>query len=76
MLQNAYFLAKIEADTAENEQHFAQISDLVLDVREVRVRHAAVADVLLAGLREERHVPRREAHEGPLLTVTVWLTFA
>ena len=25
MLQNAYFLAKIEADTAENEQHFAEI---------------------------------------------------
>ena len=25
MLQNAYFLAKIGADTAENEQHFADI---------------------------------------------------
>ena len=25
MLQNAYFLAKIDADTAENEQHFAEI---------------------------------------------------
>ena len=25
MLQNAYFLAKIAADTAENEQHFAEI---------------------------------------------------
>ena len=25
MLQNAYFLAKIGADTAENEQHFAGI---------------------------------------------------
>ena len=25
MLQNAYFLAKIGADTAENEQHFAVI---------------------------------------------------
>ena len=25
MLQNAYFLAKISADTAENEQHFAEI---------------------------------------------------
>ena len=24
MLQNAYFLAKIGADTAENEQHFAK----------------------------------------------------
>ena len=25
MLQNAYFLAKIGADTAEDEQHFAEI---------------------------------------------------
>ena len=25
MLQNAYFLAKIGADTAENEQHFADM---------------------------------------------------
>ena len=25
MLQNAYFLAEIGADTAENEQHFAKI---------------------------------------------------
>ena len=25
MLQNAYFLAEIGADTAENEQHFADI---------------------------------------------------
>ena len=25
MLQNAYFLAKIGADPAENEQHFAEI---------------------------------------------------
>ena len=25
MLQNAYFLAKIGADSAENEQHFAEI---------------------------------------------------
>ena len=25
MMQNAYFVAKIGADTAENEQHFAEI---------------------------------------------------
>ena len=25
MLQNAYFLPKVGADTAENEQHFAEI---------------------------------------------------
>ena len=27
MLKNAYFLAKIGADTAENEQHFAEFWD-------------------------------------------------
>ena len=31
MLQNAYFLAKIGVDTAENEQHFAEI--LPIDCR-------------------------------------------
>ena len=29
MLQNAYFIAKIGADTAENEQHFAEILPIV-----------------------------------------------
>jgi hypothetical protein len=40
MLQNAYFLAKIGADTAENEQHFAEnlpigrrVADRCPDVR-------------------------------------------
>ena len=32
MLQNAYFLAKIGADTAENEQHFAEILSTFRDV--------------------------------------------
>ena len=40
MLQNAYFLAKIGADTAENEQHFAEICrDRDADVDRMRVRH-------------------------------------
>ena len=30
MLQNAYFLAKIGADTAENEQHFAEIAVVLM----------------------------------------------
>ena len=41
MLSNAYFLAKIGADTAENEQHFAEI--LPIGRRGVRrggARHA------------------------------------
>ena len=36
MLQNAYFLAKIGADTAKNEQHFAEICQkLATTLREV-----------------------------------------
>ena len=38
MLQNAYFLAKIGADTAENEQQFAEI--LPIDRRVAARRHA------------------------------------
>ena len=33
MMQNAYFLAKMGADTAENEQHFAQILPIGLRPR-------------------------------------------
>ena len=36
MLQNAYFLGKIGADTAENEQHFAEIFPIGLRVRVLR----------------------------------------
>ena len=36
MLQNAYFLAKIGADTAENEQHFAEILPIGRHVRSPR----------------------------------------
>ena len=50
MLQNAYFLAKIGADTAENEQHLAEICQKLATT--LRVRHPAV---------DEGHV-RRAAH--------------
>ena len=33
ILQNAYFLAKIGADTAENEQHFAEICQKLATTR-------------------------------------------
>ena len=36
MLQNEYFLAKIGADTAENEQHFAEIQNWTLPGRRTR----------------------------------------
>ena len=40
MLQNAYFLAKIGADTAENEQNFAEILTICQNLAKNRaVRH-------------------------------------
>ena len=41
MLQNAYFLAKIGADTAENEHHFAEILTKNGDAVRDAVRRAA-----------------------------------
>ena len=43
MLQNAYFLAKIGADTAENEQHFAEICQKLATTLRVRQREPAEA---------------------------------
>ena len=40
MLQNAYLLAKIGADTAENEQHFAERKDRDPAYWEARVTYA------------------------------------
>ena len=49
MLQNAYLLAKIGADTAENEQHFAEILPTdALWRRRPEPIPAAPADGLLA----------------------------
>ena len=53
MLQNAYFLAKIGADTAENEQHFAEILvHAAGGEREARLAEPGVLD------REARGGPR------------------
>ena len=41
MLQNAYFLAKIGADTAKNEQHFAEILPIGRRVAATRPRRSA-----------------------------------
>ena len=47
MLQNAYFLEKIGADTAENEQHFAEILPIGRRVADrVPVGARRLADVL------------------------------
>ena len=55
MLQNAYFLAKIGADTAESEQHFAEILPKTStdDACEVQVADGALVGVAVAGLRGE-----------------------
>ena len=54
MLQNAYFLAKIGADTAENEQHFAEI--LPKNRRDIDLR---------AARRAAHRVRRRRTHGPP-----------
>ena len=51
MLQNAYFLAKIGADTAENEQHYAEILPTTL-----RVRRATVHDLRALKARYDAEV--------------------
>ena len=51
MLQNAYFLAKIGADTAENEQHFAEMFDPREPPDEPEVPARRRRDVCPAGRR-------------------------
>ena len=64
MLQNAYFLAKIGAGTAENEQHFAEILPIGRRVAEPdRDSDKALVDGgqrLPSGLR-----PQPDARECP-----------
>ena len=71
MLQNAYFLAKIGADTAENEQHFAEILPIgrrvgrrASDASEARVLHHDEGDE--GDHRREDRQQRREGREPPL----------
>ena len=74
MLSNAYFLAKIGADTAENEQHFAEILPIGRRVADrcddLRRREGAVAG------RFERHQERtREEVPGRRAPETQQLAF-
>ena len=55
MLQNAYFLAKIGADTAENEQHFAEI--LPIGRRVAEPDRSRRADALAALSARRRRSP-------------------
>ena len=70
MLQNAYFLAKIGADTAENEQHFAEILPIGRRVavalgekRSMAVATSQVASSRSAGIRR---APRRPSSRAAL----------
>ena len=55
MLQNAYFLAKIGADTAENEQHFAGILPIGRRVRDLVEAFGAWALARRRSLLEKLH---------------------
>ena len=60
MLQNAYFLAKIGADTTENEQHFAEILPIGL-VGEARGRRA----FQILDTKKQGHMSRDEMDTVP-----------
>ena len=69
MLKNAYFLAKIGADTAENEQHFAEILPIGRSI------FAASTLALERRLRDEKSKSRRlelEMHDVQARTSDVW----
>ena len=61
MLQNAYLVAKIGADTAENEQHFAEILPIGRRVAVVSLAPAIRGALRLARFDGERRLgrPRR-----------------
>ena len=61
MLQNAYLLAKIGADTAENEQHFAEICQKLATT--LRVRRAVRGP---RALERQLDVLARPHVRGPL----------
>ena len=82
MLQNAYFLAKIGADTAENEQHFAEIlpTDALWRLhRGVTGRRAARRRVLprergqLGGEQPVVGGHERDVHRAVLMTGGLWI---
>ena len=70
MLQNAYLLAKIGADTAENERNFAETCQKLATTLRVHYRRRAVQGGLRGGRAGEgppgvrdRQRPRPQLHE-------------
>ena len=70
MLQNAYLLAKICADTAENEQHFAEIlpTDALWRLRRrvVEALPGRRVEAVLEARAAEALADHRESLEQPL----------
>ena len=64
MLQNAYFLAKIGADTAENERHFAEILPIGRRVAD-RGEHVAAEAFRAARRRPGARAAARAATAAP-----------
>ena len=64
MLQNAYFLAKISVDTAENERHFAEILPKLATTLPAPPGAAARAAPAAAQGRRERRADRQPAALG------------
>ena len=64
MLQNAYFLAKIGADTAENEQHFAEILPGTWRAAAARSLDQVAARLGDPGLKAWRAGLERRRHPG------------
>ena len=71
MLQNAYFLAKIGADTAENEQHFAKICQKLATT--LRVERSLVRALERAKL-SRRYAMTRQSPRGTLRWTFEWTT--
>ena len=69
MLQNAYFLAKIGADTAENEEHFAEILLKIGNYPMGRARASPLCRLLagqpLVGSLDDRQAGLAHSGRGP-----------
>ena len=72
MLQNAYLLAKIGADTAENEQHFAEI--LPTDALCCSFSERATSNVLLVQRLRDRG-SGVAAHRGAVAEADIAIYF-
>ena len=68
MLQHAYFLVKIGADTAENEQHFAEILPIGRRVADRREAPSGTPLQLSELQVAEQNIPATSMHTFPIST--------